>query len=52
LKSIKYTERLLRALWCGKHTRKTVLKAHLILGAANLAYLVFACLFAKTNVLN
>jgi hypothetical protein len=32
--------------------RKIVLKAHLIVWEGNLAYLVFACLFAKTNVLN
>jgi hypothetical protein len=46
------TIRLWRAFCCAKQTRKKVLKAHLIVRGTNLAYLVFACLFAKTNVLN
>jgi hypothetical protein len=32
--------------------RKKVLKAHLVLWVGNLAYLFFACLLQKTNVLN
>jgi hypothetical protein len=44
---------LLGASFGASSTRANkVLKAHLIVRGGNLAYLVFACLFAKTNVLN
>jgi len=41
-----------RFMACQTHAHKRVLKAHRFLWVGNLAYLVFACLFAKTNVLN
>jgi hypothetical protein len=45
--------RLWRAFWCVKHTRKQSAESTpYFVGGDNLAYLVFACLFAKTNVLN
>lgn len=53
LKIFYSTIRLLRAFWCGKHTRKISAESTpYFVGGDNLAYLVFACLFAKTNVLN